>query len=152
MARGRSLAPPVSFVSGPTPLLGMILILLWCAAAVVVALAFGSGGWSGSVLALLVALLGASAAASGFFWRGQHPEALTWDGGNWLLAAPGVVPDTRRHAVRVDVMLDLQWALLVRSRPVGSSGRFCWLWLQRGQDGGRWHALRCALFVPSATA
>lgn len=147
MAANGLLAPPVSFASGPTALLALLLALPWCGGAAVTALAWAGGGLSGSALAGPLLLLGLGAVVAARFWRGQEPRLLTWDGGQWLLAAPGVAPDARRHAVGVEVALDLQHALLVRSRPVAPTGRRRWLWLQRAGDGHRWHALRCALFA-----
>lgn len=147
MAANASLAPPASFVSGATPLLAAALLALWSSGALVVALTVSLGGLSGPAQAVLVLLLGAGAAASWRFWRGQTPQRLAWDGGNWLLTDPGVAPDPRRHAVHVVVALDLQLALLLRSRTVAPSGRSSWLWLQRADDPHRWHALRCALFA-----
>ena len=152
MAASRSLAPPTSFVAGPTALLAMALILLWCAGALVAALVWFWGGLAGPALAWLVALLGVSAMASGWFWRGQQPRLLTWDGGNCLLSRPGVAPDARRDSVQVTVALDLQLALLVRSRAMGARGRCRWLWLQRAGDQRRWHAVRCALFAVQPVA
>ena len=45
---------------------------------------------------------------------------------------------------RVEVRLDLQWALLLRaSGPELGRGR--WLWAQAGRDAAGWHLLRCAV-------
>lgn len=147
MTTSGSLAPPVSFAAGQTALLGAALLLLWSGGAGAVALAWIWSGLSAPAGVGMVALLGLSAVASGWFWRGQRPRQLTWDGGTWLLTGPGVAPDARRDAVQVAVALDLQLALLVRSRAVAPPRRCRWLWLQRAEDGHRWHALRCALFA-----
>lgn len=142
------MAPPVSFVAGASALLGWLLALPVAAGALAVAL--GWRGLSGSAATGLLTLLVLSALASVLFWRGQQPQRLTWDGGNWLLAGLDEAPDARRHAVQVQVALDLQLALLVRIRALAARRGRRWLWLQRGADAGRWHALRCALYAARA--
>lgn len=148
MAAGASLAPPVSVKAGATAQLGVLLALPAVAGMLTLALAWH--GLSGVVALALFALLALAAVASALFWRGQRPQRLTWDGGSWLLAGPDEAPDARRHVVRVQVALDLQWALLVRSRASARHPQRRWLWLQRGNDRRRWHALRCALYATPA--
>lgn len=138
-------APPVAFMSGPTSLLKGFLLLLWCAGSATVVAAVAWGGLTAAAIAVLLSLLLVSAASSHLFWRAQAPRVLLWDGSRWLLTLPGRAPDARRDAVRLDVALDVQRAILLCCRGPGPSAR--WLWLQRSGDGARWHALRCALYA-----
>jgi hypothetical protein len=72
------------------------------------------------------------------------PAAPSWTGAQWRLD-PGAADAWGDLAVqRVEVRLDLQWALLLRaSGPELGRGR--WLWAQAGRDAAGWHLLRCAV-------
>lgn len=126
---------------------GLLLLLggLWLPGALAAAL-FLSPALEGELRwpalgVLLLSLLGGALALLAFWWR-QRPGLLSWDGAQWSWhEASAARPLT---ALRLQVRLDLQRALLLRVRgPHAASG---WLWVQQGADPGRWHLLRCALY------
>lgn len=151
-------APAVIHPTGRTPQLAALLLGLWALglAAAVAALMLQPGlaasGWQAAALLGAPLLAGAALAR---WWRTQRPRRLSWDGAQWRLGAANEWGDLAVQ--RVEVRLDLQWALLLR---VGGPelGRGRWLWAQAGRDAAGWHLLRCAAHagapapVPAAAA
>ncbi|MEO8279999.1 MAG: hypothetical protein ABI564_09930 [Ideonella sp.] len=73
---------------------------------------------------------------------------LRWDGQQWFWATAARADGQRLVAGRVGVMLDLQWAMLLRFEPAvrdagAGSG---WIAVSRRGLAADWHELRCALF------
>jgi RNA polymerase sigma-70 factor (ECF subfamily) len=69
-------------------------------------------GWQAAALLGAPLLAGAALAR---WWRTQRPRRLSWDGAQWRLD-PGAADAWGDLAVqRVEVRLDLQWALLLRA-------------------------------------
>jgi hypothetical protein len=85
-------------------------------------------GWAAPFALAIAALSWQLAAAS--------PIDLVWDGQRWTAdAVPG----------RVDVMLDLGSALLLRLRP-DAPRRHLWMAITAGEAGPAWHGLRVAAY------
>lgn len=74
---------------------------------------------------------------------------LRWDGQEWSWRplAPAGAAD-RWMTGRLGVMLDLQWALLLRFEPTDGvrPRRALWLPVGRRRVAADWHALRCAVY------
>ncbi|MEZ5608013.1 MAG: hypothetical protein R3E52_13055 [Burkholderiaceae bacterium] len=139
-------APAVTHPTGRTPQLAALLLGLWAlgAAGAAGSLALRPNeavpGWQWVVLLAAPLLVGAALAC---WWRAQRPRRLAWDGAQWRLL-PGAAGEVDWPIVRLQVRLDLQWALLLRvDGPGWSLGR--WLWAQAGADAAGWHLLRCAV-------
>ncbi|AGX86871.1 hypothetical protein [Candidatus Symbiobacter mobilis] len=91
----------------------------------------------------------ASASALVQWWR-TPPGFLHWDRQRWIW-------NTTKEpaAVQPEILLDVQWALVVllRSCPPASAGNVCrWVLLQRSHAPKQWLALRRALYAPSSNA
>ncbi|MDD0810700.1 hypothetical protein PSQ20_10160 [Curvibacter sp. RS43] len=106
-----------------------------------------SGGavW-GPVLGAVFSLL-----AAGLAWaqaRRLPVGDLVWDGGLWQLNRQ---PDgSEDSAAALTVVLDLQWALLLRWPAASGRSAVVWLWVQRAWAPERWHGLRCAVYSRAA--
>ena len=78
---------------------------------------------------------------------------LRWDGALWHLAdaAPEVAPGPgRAQPGTMAIALDGGTWMLLRFRAADAAGRprVRWLAPSRGDLGGAWHALRCAVYSP----
>ena len=69
-------------------------------------------------------------------WRRQVSGVLRWDGGAWTWMA-----GMASAAAQLDVVLDLQSLLLVRSTPQNR-----WFWLEAHRAPSRWLDLRRAVY------
>jgi hypothetical protein len=78
---------------------------------------------------------------------------LRWDGADWWLRADQRGAEDVRGELTVACDLG-QGLLLLRFVPAGARtmGATVWLPLQRSEVEGDWHALRCALYSPRASA
>ncbi len=115
-----------------------VLAAWWLAAAPAVA-----AGWRVAFagLALLVVVMA---------WQlaGSRPLRLRWDGLQWFCAPALLADDLPLAAGRLSVMLDLNFAMLLRfdadDRRVQPRRR--WIAVQRSGLAGQWHELRCAAY------
>ncbi|WP_342129469.1 hypothetical protein [Hydrogenophaga sp. OTU3427] len=142
-------APSVSYPAGRGRLeswgLGVLCGLAW----LLLAVAAGQGAqpWRHPQAAWSLGLgAGLCVSAAGMVWwrlRAVPTGWLCWRQGGWswharLDAAP-------RDVARVDLVCDVQQALLVRVRAAGDVPR--WLWLERSRDPLRWDDLRRAVWA-----
>lgn len=74
---------------------------------------------------------------------------LAWDGSTWALYLHASGEPVWAADGRLDVLLDFQFALLLRWRTVGVWGAK-WTWLERRSEPSRWHLLRCAVYSRAA--
>ena len=139
-------APAVTHPTGRTPQLAALLLGLWAVGWVAVAgvlmlqPGLTSSGWPAAVLLGAPLLAGVALA---HWWWSQRPQRLSWDGAQWRLGR-GATNENDDPVQRVEVRLDLQWALLLRASGA-EAGRGRWLWAQAGRDAAGWHLLRCAV-------
>ena len=122
---------------------------IWCVAATVNAvlyaqssLAASHAGFSAAVLLILL-ITSLRERRDSFPWA-----QLRWDGEYWF-----VMSDLREAApqplARVEVVLDLQQALLLRLDGADSDVSVHlqqWVWLYKGFAPEQWHGLRCAVY------
>ena len=138
-------APSVSYPVGRSAFQALLLLALGAAGlAACGLLAWQVAGWRAWLAGLAAVAIAAWAA---LWWRTQSEGLLLWDGAawDWSPAGQGLA---RRG--RIDVLLDLQHALLLRW--AGEEGRCEWLWAERGRAPTRWAALRRAVYSPAGSA
>jgi hypothetical protein len=73
-------------------------------------------------------------------WQQSWIGRLGWDGQTWHFSA---WPDS--VVMRLKLVLDLQWVMLVRVWT--QDGRGTWLWLESDHPGPTWNAMRRALVL-----
>lgn len=95
-----------------------------------------SGSWA-AVLLVLVSLFTPIPAL--LAWRKAPTGLLQWDGQYWYWAGFG-----EAQACQLSPVFDLQSVMLVCVRDEG--GAKVWLWLEAVASGGKWMALRRAVF------
>lgn len=142
-------APPaVSFCLRRSPWPPRLLVF-WLLLAWGVQLAWwrqsGGSAW-GPILGALFSLI-----AAGLAWvqaKRLPVGDLVWDGGLWHLNLQSERAGGCTTAVTV--VLDLQWALLLRWPPASGRSDAVWLWVQRAWAPERWHGLRCAVYSRAA--
>ncbi|AEG93952.1 hypothetical protein Rta_28490 [Ramlibacter tataouinensis TTB310] len=120
-----------------------MLLLVWtCAAVAQVAWLAVVPGWRPALGLALVAGLGGWALTA---WRAGPRGELSWDGGGWTWQEEGAAVPVQ---ARLEVGLDLQWALLLRMSALGEGPHRLpsWLWLERGMRAAHWDALRRAVY------
>ena len=81
--------------------------------------------------------------------RRSRASRLRWDGRQWFWAPAARVDDLPLVPGRVGVMLDLQWAMLLRFEAdvLHRGVRATWIVASRRGLGADWHELRCAVFI-----
>lgn len=134
-------APAVRYPVPRSARAGCALAVL-CALPVLAWIVAWMAGLSAVALALIAASWLAACGVAVHQWRGTRPGRLRWDGQAWWWQ-PDKPVHADEHAVIVDLRLDLQSAVLVRT--AGSSGQVSWCWLDRAAAPARWGDLRRAL-------
>ena len=116
-------------------------------------------GWhagpSGSVVNPVLVVGALSMLPAFWLWRGRQDAVasvrhLAWHPleGHWSLRTPGQ-PDTL-HLGRIDCLADTgHWMLLCHRSP---GLRPAWIPVSQRDHAAHWHALRCAVFSPGASA
>lgn len=80
---------------------------------------------------------------------GSEAGELVWDGSTWVLHRRMPNRSVWAGDGTLQVMMDLQWVLLLRWRATGV-WRAKWVWLERRSEPSRWHLLRCAVYSRAA--
>lgn len=77
----------------------------------------------------------------GWSWWQTATSSLSWDGFAWHWT------EGERSVVKLpELVLDLQFAVLLRLRGADDSDDVAWVWLDRVSNASRWMALRRAIF------
>jgi toxin CptA len=135
-------APSVTYPVGRSPFAGVLLLVIWLAAAAAIAFWWNhASGWRLGAAALL--WLASGLLAARHWWR-SPAGAVAWDGDSWNWAG-GDGPDNGM----LEVSLDLQRSMLVRWAGEGASR---WFWLQRASRTERWDDLRRAVYSRAAAS
>lgn len=113
-----------------------------CALPVLAWIVAWMAGLSAAALAVVAAIWLAACGVAVLQWRGMRLGRLRWDGQAWWWQ-PDEPMHADEHAVSVDLRLDFQSAMLVRT--VGASVGAGWCWLDRAAAPARWGDLRRAL-------
>ena len=130
-----------------------IAVLVLCATAVAVLVAWGAASTRAHDARLQWLAFSAAIAAAGLglsLWR-TVPVSLAFDGSTWSLCNAG---NHRAETITGEprVCVDLDAWLLIHFVTKTARARSVWLGLQRGAVGEPWHALRCALYLPRPSA
>ena len=137
-------APPVVYPIGRSRVQGLVLLVLWCAGALGVALwaqATREVDWR--ILCAFVAVLLAGAAVyTG--WKNSPVGQLAWDGQSWRWESPGYQTGVAEQTL--SVVADFQNLLMLRLENQAKAR--LWLWTERGASPARWMDLRRAVYSP----
>lgn len=83
-------------------------------------------------------------------WRRQPEGELDWRLGEWTLVLPQFPSSSGNpmpeKLVELDVVLDVQFAMLLRARGQNSRRGMVWLWLEKQWSPSRWPDLRRAVY------
>jgi toxin CptA len=132
-------APSVTCPVGRSVLSGVLLAVLWLAAAAAALLWCAQPAVAGWRLALMwVAVTIAGLIALRSWWRASS-GVLAWDGAGWTWSERARADATGQ----VELSLDLQHTILVHWHDGGARR---WLWLERRRCRERWNDVRRAVY------
>ena len=136
-------APPVSYHVGRSALHGVILLLLWLCALVLMLAWYGVSGDLAWPLWLDVGVLAGTGAAAWWSWVKMPEGRVGWTGQSWTWSPV----DGRSMEGRMQVRLDWQRGMLLRFE--GATHASHWVWVERQSQPSRWLGLRRAVYSPA---